>query len=187
MLPAQMSWQVENLLCLQCMIAERHYDHGRALFKFDARSKQLIHALKYYDKSIVALVAAKMLYQRYHREIDGYEIIIPIPMHKLKRLFRLYNQAQLLAEQLAIISKKSVMSDNLLKIKFTASQTTLSRKQRLSNVRHSFIVSEPSLITGKKVILVDDVVTTGSTMNHCAELLKKAGATEIMALSIAVT
>ena len=121
-----------------------------------------------------------------HREIifDA-DYIIPVPMHKWKRLFRLYNQAQILASEIGKELGVKMLPDVLMKTKHTKSQTGLSKKQRQENLKGSIAVE--GSIKGKKIILVDDVMTTGSTVDLCAAKLKKAGAKEVVVVCIART
>ncbi len=114
-------------------------------------------------------------------------LIVPIPISRDRMRSRGYNQAKLLAESLALkIGCKS--SDNLLvKSRSTTSQTSLSHEERLKNVINSFSVNSPELAHGKKIILVDDVMTTGATLSEAAHALKNAGAKEITGLVVART
>jgi ComF family protein len=158
------------------------------LLRFDANSKKIIHALKYYDKNFVSEIISKMLVNYYKQPITNADLIIPVPMHRIKRLSRLYNHAQILAESIASLVEKKIIPDILLKTKNTKSQTGLARKYRMDNLSDSIaVVANKQKIHGKKILLVDDVMTTGSTVNLCARQLKKAGAKEVVVLCIART
>jgi ComF family protein len=108
-------------------------------------------------------------------------------MYRWKRLFRLYNQSQLLAEEIGKIANIQVINNCLEKVKWTKSQSLLSRKARKNNLQGSFAIFNSDIIRNKKVILVDDVRTTSSTINICSRLLKKSGAASVFALTVAVT
>lgn len=177
----------EDQECLKCISHSPHFDKARSLFKFDEYSKNIIHAFKYYDKTILAKSFAEMMVARYHNDIIQNDIIVPVPMHRLKRLFRMYNPAQILAQELHQIINLPIEMNVLVKTKWTKPQTTLSRKARLKNINGSIRIENIEKIKGKKVILIDDVITTSTTIDLCAKLLKKAGAKEVIALSIAVT
>ena len=112
---------------------------------------------------------------------------MPVPMHKWKRLSRLYNHSQILAEEIAKLSAKEITSDVLIKSKNTRSQTGLARKYRLDNLSGSLSINYPQKIRRKRILLIDDVMTTGSTVNLCAGQLKKAGAKSVIVLCIART
>ena len=173
--------------CLKCISHPPFFHKARSLFKFDEYSKHIIHAFKYYDKTILAKSFAEMLVARYQDDLVESEVILPVPMHRFKRLFRMYNPAQILAQELHKIINVPIHMGVLVKIKWTKPQTTLSRKARLKNIAGSIKIENISKIKNKKIILIDDVVTTGTTVDLCAKLLKKAGAKEVIVLSVAST
>jgi ComF family protein len=112
-------------------------------------------------------------------------ILIPIPAHEKSKLVRGYNQAELLAQNL---SRKTLIPVNtfaLRKVINTKSQTSLSGSERIFNVKNSFSVSNPDAVRNKKILLVDDVTTTGATLSEAARVLKQAGALEVAGLVIA--
>lgn len=175
----------EGYTCLGCIANPPTYDMARALFKFGAVSKNVIHAFKYYDKTILAKHFADMLCTRYAKEISDADAIVPVPMHKLKRLMRMYNQAAVLASAISSNIKKPTYFDVLYKTKWTKPQTLLPRKTRMININGSIDVRNIHYIKDKNVILIDDVMTTGSTVSLCSKLLKKAGAKKVVVLCIA--
>lgn len=185
------SYQFENVYtiinqtCLGCRKDRPKYDYARCLFKYDESSKKLIHNLKYYDKTILAKPIAQMLVSRYRDEIEMADLIMPVPMNKLKRIKRLYNHSQIIAENVGSILRKKVRSDILIKIKHTKPQTGLNKSQRMRNLVGAFKVQNASSIKDKRILLVDDVITTSSTASLCARLLKKSGAKEVIMLCIA--
>jgi ComF family protein len=172
--------------CLKCIQNPPEYSLARAIFKFNETSKKLIHNFKYYDKTILAKTFAKNLYTIYKKEIESFDLLVPVPMHKLKRMFRFYNQAFVLAKEISLISGKPVYANVLTKSRWTKAQVALSKKDRDNNLKDSFATNHSGLIKNKKVILVDDVCTTGSTVKACASELKKYAA-EVMVLCIAFT
>jgi ComF family protein len=176
-----------NNKCARCLNDPPYYDYARSLLRFDAHSKKIIHALKYYDRSFVSQIIAKMLVNYYKPSVVSADLIVPVPMHRFKRLSRLYNHAQILSSAIALLVEKKITPDILLKTKYTKSQTGLARKYRLDNLSDSITVANKQKIRGKKILLVDDVMTTGATINLCAKQLKKAGAKEVVVLCIART
>ncbi|MDF2965537.1 MAG: competence protein [Rickettsiaceae bacterium] len=182
------SFEIEGqLLCGKCIKSPPYFDKARYLFKYNQDSKKLIHALKYNDQTHLAKIFAKLQNNIYSSEILQYDLIIPVPMHWLKRMFRMYNQASLLAKELGRLTNISVSYDNLVKYRWTKAQSTLKKDARQKNLQGSFTVREPTLLKGKKVILIDDVLTTGATVKECSKLLKKNGVKDIMVLTIAAT
>jgi ComF family protein len=122
---------------------------------------------------------------RYREEVNDVDLLIPVPMHKYKRLGRLYNHSQILAQDIARLLEKKINSDILLKVKNTLSQSGLGRKFRTRNLLGSINIRNNHKVKGKKILLVDDVMTTCSTANICASKLKKAGAKGVKVLCIA--
>ena len=112
-------------------------------------------------------------------------IFIPVPLTNRKKRKRGYNQAELLSQILAGYFQRPLLTDTLIKIKKTPSQVGLSLRERIKNVRGAFVVQDPFLIAGKKIFLVDDVFTTGSTMEECALTLKAAGAKSVWGITVA--
>lgn len=176
-----------NQKCLSCIEKAPSFDRSRSLFKFDEYSKKIIHSFKYYDKTILARYFADMLVARYQSELTGSDVIVPVPMHRFKRLFRMYNPAGELASAIGKVIDLPIYNDILVKTKWTRAQTSLSRKGRAENIKGSLALKNIDQIKNKRIILVDDVITTGATIGLCARLLKKAGAKEVVVLSIAAT
>ena len=130
---------------------------------------------------------AKLLLARYEADIEDIDIIVPVPMHRLKRLLRHYNPAQVLAKEISLLLNKKMIADILIKTKWTKPQTTLSKIARKQNLKNSLTVNKKHNIKGAKILLVDDVRTTGTTSNACSNLLKKAGAKNVKLLTIGAT
>lgn len=171
-------------LCLSCIKKHPPYDRSRSIFKFNDKSRLLIHSFKYHDKTYLAKFFANLLFSKYKSFIDEADVITCVPMHYLKRLFRMYNQSHLIAKEVANLSKKEFAYSALRKTRYTKSQTFLSKTARKENLKNSFICSNPDKIFGKKVILIDDVETTGETVKLCSSILKKAGAKSVVVLSV---
>ena len=112
-------------------------------------------------------------------------LVIPTPLHHRKFLERGFNQSELLAKEIADEFDLNLRTDLLIKIKKTPSQTDLKEEERLLNVKGIFQVKDKKIIKGKIIFLVDDVITTGATLNEAAKVLKKAGAKEVWGLTIA--
>jgi ComF family protein len=175
-----------NMICGLCIQQKPSYDLARHLLIFNESSKKSIHNLKFCDKTIFAEIYAKLLFNKFSGEIKNYDFIVPVPMYFLKRFFRMYNQAQVIALYLSKFSGLE-MHYSLSKVKWTRSQSSLSAKERARNLKSTIIPCDTGTITGKSIILVDDVYTTGATIKLCAKELKKAGAKKVMALTIAKT
>ncbi|MCD6595917.1 ComF family protein [bacterium] len=159
----------------------------RPLAKFDSQHKQLIHLFKYngivdigkfFGAKIGEIIARE-------RHFKHYDIFIPVPLHKKRHRERRYNQAKVLADSASKICGKPVAENIIKRIVHTQSQTKLSPSQRRKNVAGAFEVVNRDKITGKNVIIIDDVVTTGATTEEIARILKLSGAKNICTVCIA--
>jgi ComF family protein len=120
------------------------------------------------------------------RGIDA-DAIIPVPLHPTRLRTREFNQSLLMADQLSHHLSRPVLATNLVRVAATDPQTTLTRQARLQNLRNAFEVRRPEDLAKKRILLVDDVFTTGTTLNECAKTLRKAGAGAVFALTLART
>lgn len=161
----------------------------KMIYCFDYKSIVRKYMLKYkfYDKSYLAQFFAYEILKnkKVYEMFKSYDIIIPVPMDKIKKARRGYNQTELIIN---IISKTGVIVSNnntLDKVKLTKTQSTLTKSDRKNNVKNSYIVKCVEKIKNKKVILFDDIYTTGSTVNEISKKLKEAGAKEILIMVIA--
>jgi ComF family protein len=167
-------------------------------YKEKTLTKKLIHQFKYqpYLKDLAKTLASILIEHfvlsgKNTNEIWGNGVLIPVPLDKNKLKIRGYNQSEELAKELSAVLKIPVISDNLIKIKSTKPQMELSKKERERNLEGAFTVKPafgpkgyPELQRGK-VFLVDDVYTTGSTMEECARVLRDAGAKSVWGIAIA--
>jgi ComF family protein len=117
--------------------------------------------------------------------IEQSEIIIPVPLHPWRLWYRRYNQAALLAQSIAQQTGRHYNPDQLIRIRHTQLQGHLSKKHRYRNVAGVFKVTNPLEIKNKKILLIDDVLTTGATLESCTTTLLKAGAQEVSVLTLA--
>ncbi len=178
---------LEGMKCGKCLQANHYYDLARSLIKFDEYSKKIIHNFKYKDKTSLAKTFTKLLYNQYQHELHGIDYIIPVPMNRFKRLFRMYNPALILALEISKRIRTSVVPGMLIKTKWTKAQTYLSKNEREKNLAGSIIMNKKYQINGKRILLIDDVLTTGTTINKCAKILKAAGARYVVVMTIAMT
>lgn len=162
-------------------------ERGTALFTFHkgSRFRKLLHGLKYKNKPEIGVLlgkelGAEMMKSKNFADID---FIIPVPLHPNRQKQRGYNQSEMIGEGISKVTKIPQLVENLVRAKETTTQTKMTKEERWNNVSGKFIVANPQQLEAKHVLLVDDVVTTGSTMEACGEeLLKVKG----LKLSIAV-
>jgi len=178
-----------NSICHYCIEEKPRFDLARSILRFDHQSEKLIHNYKYYDKTEATKTLALMMLKSYGNLIDSIDFIIPIPMHKNKLKKRRYNQAASLAFEISKLSGKLYTPEILIKIKDSISQSGLSKEQRKDNVKNTFKFNPlfKDRAFRKNILLVDDVLTTGSTASECAKVLKRNGIKRVHILTIART
>ncbi|MBI4250639.1 ComF family protein [Candidatus Uhrbacteria bacterium] len=160
----------------------------RAAYSYDHwLTQSIVRTCKYEGVRGLADTMASALVREYqYIPSDGDEVvIIPVPLHERKQSERGFNQAELIALKVASILGKEVCATAVRRIRDTCTQVKLSREQRRSNVKGVFVCDEPHRITGKRVVLVDDISTTGSTLSEIAGVLWSAGVTDVIGLVFA--
>lgn len=177
----------KRLLCGNCLKSKKKvFRMLRSACLYDEASKKLVLDFKFHDKTDLASVLAKMMFVA-GKDIfaSGIDVIVPIPLHRGRLLKRRYNQSALLAKELGRLSGIKVDYGSVVKNRKTKPQVDCSGEERLRNVRGAFLVKQPQNIAGKRILLVDDVLTTGATLKECAAALKKASPKSIDALTLA--
>ena len=162
----------------------------RSVFIYDEFSKKMVLSLKFMDKTENAKILGKMMFfagKDIFKNEDEIDVIIPIPLHYKRLLKRKYNQAGLLAKALSKYCAKPVDYSSVIRAKNNRPQVEFSGKVRHNNVKGVFEVRKTQKIKDKRILLVDDVYTTGSTMKECAKVLLKAGAKSVDFITIART
>lgn len=156
--------------------------------RYSYTSSSAIYRLKFRNQPKLAATLAQMMAERFCSQLSklSIDLICDVPMSPQKQRQRGYNQAQLLAQQVA--KQTNIPYAPLLeKIKTTPEQHTLGAEQRKHNLKDAYRVVSPQQVLGKRILIIDDVITTGSTMNECAHTLRDAGAEWVGALSFAHT
>lgn len=154
---------------------------------YDGVLRDLIHKFKYKNRDYLSRFLGKLLKDtiQKHKELIDVDYIIPVPMHWFKKLLRGYNQTELLALNISKYYGKAVLNNSLIRTKYTNSQIKLKKEERMGNIKGCFSVKYRETLKNKRVLLVDDVCTTGATINECSKALKKAGASKIYAVAVA--
>ncbi|MFQ5817640.1 MAG: ComF family protein [Terriglobia bacterium] len=183
-------------LCGLCRRGLYHFGRLRSFGAFDGALRDLLHLFKYNRVTPLARPLARLLAGGVHQEpaLRQVDAVVPVPLHPRRERARGYNQAELLARELARELALPLEPSLLARIRDTASQTGLTPRQRRENVRGAFAVPAPSVRTGrpaasqlkgKRILLIDDVATTGATLSACARTLKRAGAAAVAAATVA--
>ena len=173
-----------NIICDNCRDYKHAFDRCFAPLIYDGVVRKAIISFKSDNAKYLAKPFAKLMYQRLLEENISFDYIIPVPSHKKTIKKRGYNPAQLLADELSKLTDKPVL-DILIKNVITKKQKDLSFRDRQSNLENSIIVSDKKPVKNKNILIVDDIITTGATINVCAKLLTNAN--NIYACSIART
>ena len=157
---------------------------AQAIGLYDGALRSVIHALKYEGRRSLAAPLASRIRDRCHTALDGADVVVPVPLHPSRRRQRGFNQALDLSRRLCL-----PVAQALNRVRATESQTALSEAERRRNVDAAFAPSRRwwirKQIAGRIVVLVDDVSTTGATLNECALVLKTLGAREVRAVTAA--
>ncbi len=176
----------EDHLCGQCLRGKWHFSMARALGLYDGPLRDAIHALKYEGKPFLAKTLVGLLDRGYPFIDYGlYDLLVPVPLHPKRLRERGFNQALVLGRAMARREGVPCMGFVLRKTRPSEPQIHLNPEEREKNVRGSFAVADPPKVRGKRVLLIDDVMTTGSTVDECARELSKAGATQVDVFTMA--
>jgi ComF family protein len=177
----------EDPVCAGCLAHPPRWDRARAAFLYDDASRKLILAFKHGDQTHAAPAFGDMLARAAAPFLAEIDLIAPVPLHRWRLLRRRYNQAALLALALGRVAGRAVAPDLLLRRRSTPSQGGQDRNARRRNVAGAFAVRpgrEP-LVDGRRILLVDDVLTTGATIDECARVLRRQGAAGIDVVTLA--
>lgn len=158
------------------------------VFEEDGNLQILLHELKYKKRFRVGNILGVFLGELSADKIESWSIdyIIPIPLHKLKKAERGYNQSDHIAKSLAEYLKKPCLTKSVKRKKFTQSQTKLNIQERKTNIEGAFKIKRKKKIRGKNILILDDVITTGATVTELGKVLKENGAEKVYACSVAL-
>ncbi|RLB01170.1 MAG: ComF family protein [Deltaproteobacteria bacterium] len=181
------SAQLRDHLCGDCIKKSHSFDLARSATIYRGKIREAIQFFKFSNMPEFSRPLAKiMISNRIVTEtFSDLDTIIPVPLHKERLKQRGYNQALLLACEIKKEYALELQGHNLRRTRHTLPQVGLGKKERRKNVKGAFEVHKPEKIRGKKILLVDDVYTTGNTLNECARVLKKAGAKKVTAITVA--
>lgn len=155
------------------------YDTARAATVFGPLSRRLVHQLKYYDVPGVAALMARLMAPAVADVTAGADVLLPVPLHRRRLIARRFNQAVHIADALSRHTGLPVASHALKRVRPTPRQVGLDREQRSDNLYNAFRVADREAVSGKNVVIVDDVLTTGATADAIAMCLRGAGAQSV--------
>lgn len=176
----------ESHLCGQCMAGTNAYDMARAIYAFSGSAREAIHAFKYRKKTYLAKILIGLMEGRPPPlRISQYDKLVPVPLHRNRLSQRGYNQSVLLAREMGRRHGVPVDEGALKRTRDSIPQVELTGAERQKNVKGVFSLEGD--VVEKKILLVDDVFTTGATVNECAKVLRKGGARRIDVFTLART
>jgi len=182
------SWRTISLATERCAACRRRppaFDRGAVACDYEGELRAIIHAFKYHGRRSLARPLGRFLREAGRAVLDGADAVVPVPLHPWKRLHRGFNQSADLARTLGLPVRPV-----LLRSRATRAQAGLSPGQRRRNVAGAFTLAPwrrrpPDAVANRILVLVDDVMTTGATLDACARVLKRAGAHEVRTLTLA--
>lgn len=174
-----------ELLCAACIAEPPIFDSARAVFVYNHDSRDLVLSFKHGDRTEAAVTYGQWLKRVGADMLATTNLVVPVPLHWSRLWRRRYNQAAMLAKQVA--TKEQLCCDLLIRRRRTASQGQFARHGRIKNVRGAIIINKryTKRLHGASIVLIDDVMTTGATLNECAKVLKSAGAARVDVLTLA--
>tara|TARA_B100000508_G_scaffold51641_1_gene40095 strand:+ start:1847 stop:2602 length:756 start_codon:yes stop_codon:yes gene_type:complete len=177
----------EGADCAACLREPPIYNKARSALVYDEASRELILPFKHGDKTHFILGFLPWLKQTGGMILEEVDLIMPVPLHRWRLLQRRFNQAGIMASYLSKEVGKSCCLDGLQRVRSTPTQGHMRAKERKKNVKRAFAVNHKytDMIKGKRICLIDDVYTTGATVNECAQTLLNAGAIYVDVLTLA--
>ena len=190
----------QDFLCSECKdkikdkllykideVNDKYFDKHIYLVDYEGIFREYILSYKFFDKSYMYKTFAKLILknEKVYGIINSYDIICPVPIHKKRENERGYNQSELIAKELARKIPNIEYKNLLTKVKNTPKQSSLSMLERIENVKNVYEIQNRQIIDNKKIVLFDDIYTTGNTANECSRILKENNAKEVLVLSLA--
>jgi competence protein ComFC len=173
-----------STLCQDCAVQLPAYNQMRSWVVYQDSIREAIHDLKYRQNIGLGFFFSKPLLTMLYESDWQIDLVIPIPISRSHFKQRGYNQSALISRPLARMAGIPHSNNSVARVKETATQTTLNAKERFKNMDDAFL-GNPDKLKGRSVLVVDDVITTGATMQNCSKAIKKAGAEKVYCLSVA--
>jgi ComF family protein len=173
--------------CMACLEHPPLFGRARAALRYDEASREMILGFKHGDKTYTVASFVPMLRQAGREVLEAADVLVPVPLHPYRLIRRRYNQAALIAQALAADSGLSHWPAALRRVRSTPTQGHLNAQERRKNVRKAFAVNPAFAggLKGRRVVLIDDVYTSGATVHECTKVLQKAGVAGVDVLTVA--
>lgn len=173
-------------LCEDCRSRKPAYTQAYSFYAYEGTLRDAIQLFKYGGKVALRGALATLMKDAW-RNIPNPHVVMPVPLYPTRLREREFNQALLLADHVSRWLRAPLSFNNLVRMRSTQPQTSLRKAARRSNLRRSFALRRPPEVADKRVLLVDDVLTTGTTVNECAKALRKAGSGDVYVVTLART
>lgn len=173
--------------CADCKNKKHFFKQGVGVFGYDERIKASMYRFKYSNRREYAKFYGEAIVSRYGHLIRSWnpEVVIPVPMYRIKKLQRGYNQAELVATEVGNLLQIAVENRLLVRVRATKAMKELDDEERIKNLQNAFKLSK-NIVKYKKVLLIDDIYTTGATIDACSEILIRAGVEEVFFVSVCI-
>lgn len=171
-------------LCAECLKTPPPFERAEAVYEYGGAAADVVLRLKYGGMTLPARPMGRLMADR-GRDYGGVDLIVPVPLFPKRLRKRGFNQSALLAREMGRRLRVPVNTSALRRIRDTVPQAGLSREHRLENIRGAFSLRKPASVSGRRILLVDDVVTTGTTVREAARVLTKGGAVSVTVVAFA--
>ncbi|SKC55931.1 ComF family protein [Maledivibacter halophilus] len=173
-------------ICHECISNLHFFTKAISCIEYDDLSKKIIYDLKYNKKRYIAYHIAEIIYDRLVDEkINSIDMIIPVPLHPAKERARSFNQVNIIGRHLSRMANIDLDNKTLIRSKHTITQNKLTKEERRKNLEDAFKVAKRNGIINKNILIIDDIYTTGATINQCSRVLIENGAQNIYAATFA--
>jgi len=175
--------------CKSCERTPLVFDRAWGACLYNDTMRRLLHLFKYGGKTALRFpfwAIIRDFVATYDIPVGSFDLIVPVPLHSARYRERGFNQARILAQMLAVNYRILLEINNLRRVRPTSNQARLPQKDRWTNIQSAFKINQPSQYKDKNILIIDDLLTTGSTLSETARLLKSAGANEVSALTLAI-
>lgn len=173
----------DYIVCLNCKDNPKYFERHFSVLSYTGVMPKLVQDFKFNKKKYLSVPFSKMMLEKFKDEDISVDLIMPVPIHQERLKERGYNQSELLLKEFECLSIP-ILKDNLQRIKYSPQQAVLTRAERRNNLVDAFVIKDKSVIKGKTILVVDDIYTTGSTLNEVSKTLIKAGASKVFCLTL---
>lgn len=177
----------QDEVCEDCRTKTYYFDVNYSVCIYEGVIRECVHKFKYRSNFVLEGLFKDLMIEfiKDHIDMQRYNWLIPVPLHRVKHRERTFNQSEILATHLSKRFKIPILKNNLIRKRLGKPQMMLPKDKRLEDIKDSFKIKDPTTLKDKSVLLIDDVFTTGATANECSKILKETGASLVDVLTLA--